>query len=262
MMYPNPFVRMSGDIDIWVCPKSIMDEPTEKTIRQTVNRLVKTQYPETDEQDEHIEFPVFNDIPVEVHYKPGNLVRPKHNKRFMEYYYGLVKSQMNHTVELPQNVGKINVPTIEFNTIFQMMHMMNHFLVEGIGLRHFVDYYYVLQNYHLHSTDTTGIQKKFKEFGLLRFAKGVMWIEKECLGLDNGYLLVEPNERIGHVIMKELLEGGNFGHHDERYKNRKNGYWARGLTDGCRLLKLASSFPTETIWKLYRKVENQRWKLK
>lgn len=260
MMYPNPFVRMSGDIDIWVCPKSIMDEPTGKTIRAAVNEFVKTQYPDTDEQDEHIEYPVFSDIPVEVHYKPGNLVRPMHNKRFVEYYYGQVKSQMNHAVELPQDVGKINVPTIEFNTIFQMMHMMNHFLVEGIGLRHFIDYYYVLK--HVNLNDNLNFEELFEKFGLMRFAKGVMWIEKECLGLGNEYLILEPDERIGHVIMKEMLEGGNFGYHDERYKNRKNGYWARGLTDGCRLLKLASSFPTETIWKLYRKVENQRWKLK
>lgn len=262
MMYPNPFVRMSGDIDIWVCPKSIMDEPTEKTIRATVNEFVKTQYPDTDEQDEHIEYPVFSDIPVEVHYKPGNLVRPKHNKRFVEYYNAQVKSQMNHAVELPQDMGKINVPTIEFNIIFQMMHMMNHFLVEGIGLRHFVDYYYVLQNNHLHNTDTTGIQNKFKEFGLLRFAKGVMWIEKECLGLGNEYLILEPDEKRGRVILKEMLEGGNFGHHDERYKSRKNGFIARGIADGYRLLKLMTVFPSESMWKLYRKVENQRWKLK
>lgn len=264
LMYPNPLSRMSGDIDIWVCPKSIANQPDKKTVRMLVNDLVKKDYPEADEQDEHIEFPIFSDVPIEVHYKPGTLVRPKYNKLFEEYYYSQIRRQKGNVAELPQDMGKINVPTIEFNTIYQMAHMMNHFLVEGIGLRHFVDYYYVLKNFDANANDVykKDIVTRFKEFGLIRFARGVMWIEKECLGLENEYLIVEPDEKRGRVILKEMLEGGNFGHHDERYKSRKNGYLARGMTDGYRLLKLASTFPTETMWKLYRKVENQRWKLK
>ncbi len=262
LMYPNPFSRMPGDIDIWVCPKKMLNCPNERDIRKAVNEWVKKYYPYADEQDEHIDYPVFRDVPVEVHYKPGNLVSPKHNTRFREYYFEQIKTQMNHIVELPQNMGVINAPTIDFNVVFQMMHMMNHFLVEGIGLRHFVDYFYVLHYCKKEKVDTKQIRKYFNDFGLLRFARGVMWVEKECLELEDDYLIVEPDERTGRVIMKEMLEGGNFGHHDERYKMRDKGYLARGLADGYRLLKLASVFPSESMWKLYRKVENQRWKLK
>ena len=260
-MYPNPYSRMSGDIDIWVCPITILDNPNEKIIRKAVNELVKKDFPDADEQDEHIEFPVFNDVPVEVHYKPGSLVSHRRDKLFANYYFGQIKEQMNNPVGLPQCVGTINVPTPEFNVVFQMMHMINHFLIEGIGLRHFVDYFYALCDYR-GQHDKNNVGALFRKFGLTRFAQGVMWIEQECLGVEKNLLIEEPDERAGRMIMKEMLEGGNFGHYDERYKIRKKGYIARGLADGYRLLKLAFVFPSETMWKLYRKVVTQRWKLK
>ena len=183
-------------------------------------------------------------------------MNPKCNKRFQKWCYEQKDGirRLKHDSE-----GSIFVPCVQFNVVYQMAHIMIHFFIEGIGLRHFVDYYYVLQKCH---TESTEIQDCFKDFGLLKFARGVMWVEKNCLGLEDEFLLVEPDERAGHVILKEMLEGGNFGHYDERYKSRKKGYFARGMTDGCRLLKLAIVFPSESMWKLYRKVENQRWKLK
>lgn len=247
LMYPNPFSRMSGDIDIWV-----------DGTRARINEFVRKMFTDAFEQEHHIEFPVFGDIPVEVHYMPCTLLSPKTNRRFHEWSERQKDILMSNEVDLPDGAGRICIPTTEFNLVFQMAHIMIHFFIEGIGLRHFIDYYYVLRT----NTNRTDITNHFKEFGLLRFARGVMWIEKECLGLENEYLIAEPDEKRGRVILKEMLEGGNFGHHDERYKSRKRGYLARGITDSYRLLKLATVFPSESMWKLYRKVENQQWKLK
>lgn len=247
MMYPNPFSRMPGDIDIW-----------PNTTREEINEFVRTRCPETFEQEHHIEFPIFKDIEVEVHYKPCSLLSPKSNRKFLAWSEDQKNVLMSNEAELPDSAGRICVPTTEFNLVFQMAHIMIHFFIEGIGLRHFIDYYYVLKA----NTNRTNITDLFEKFGLMRFARGVMWIEKECLGLADEYLLVDPDKKTGRVILTEMLEGGNFGHHDERYKYRKKGYLARGLTDGYRLLRLSTVFPTETMWKLYGKVENQRWKLK
>ena len=98
--------------------------------------------------------------------------------------------------------------------------------------------------------------------GLLKFAQGVMWIEKECLNISDEYLILDPDEKIGKIILKEMMEGGNFGQHDARYALRKKGYLMRGLTDTYRLIKLAKYFPSESIWKIVRKIENQKWKVK
>ena len=247
LMYDNPFCRMSGDIDIWVDGS-----------RDDINKFVRKRCPDAFEQEHHIEFPIFKDVEVEVHYKPCTLLSGFANRNFLKWCNTIKAIQMGNEVELPESAGRIAVPTAEFNAVFQMAHIMIHFFIEGIGLRHFVDYYYVLKT----NTNHTDIANLFKEFGLFRFAGGVMWIEKEYLGLEDQYLLVEPDERRGRVILKEMMEGGNFGHYDERYKSRKKGYIARGLTDVYRLVKLASVFPSESMWKIYRKVENQKWKIK
>lgn len=247
LMYTNTYCRMSGDIDIWI-----------DASRNTINSIIKERFHDAFEQEDHIEFPLFNDVEVEVHYKPCTLLSPAANRKFLRWCQSVKDAQMRNEIELPSDLGKICVPTADFNIIFQIAHIMIHFFIEGIGLRHFIDYYYVLKA----NTKHANIEKLFEEFELMRFARGVMWVEKECLGLEDKYLLVEPDERRGKVILNEMLEGGNFGHHDERYKSRNKGYLARGITDVYRLLKLATVFPSESMWKIYRKVENQKWKLK
>lgn len=273
LIYPNPYSRMSGDIDIWITghkgnTQELKDsriknanstDETNKVLRDEINEFVKARCPKAFEQEHHIEFPIFKDIEVEVHYSPGTLLSPKCNRRFQKWCHEQKDDKRSVKYD---NENYIFVPSIQFNVVYQMAHIMIHFFIEGIGLRHFIDYYYVLRKFQTESIDCAKIQNWFKEFGLLKFARGVMWVEKICLGLEDAFLLVEPDERLGHVILKEMLEGGNFGHYDERYKSRKNGYLARGMTDGYRLLKLAMVFPSESMWKMYRKIGNQRWKLK
>lgn len=246
MMYPEPSARTSGDIDIWVYGK-----------REDITRFVKQRCPEAFEQYLHIDYPIFNDVPVEVHYTPGRLLAPKYNKRFQEWCENYKR---NDNQPIDDSIG-FNIPTVEFNVIYQMVHIMTHFFVEGIGLRHFIDYYYVLKELHRRGS-SENFEKQFEYFGMLKFAQGVMWIEKEVLGLGKVLFIVSPNEKIGKVILKEMEEGGNFGHHDQRYTARSKGIFIRGLVDSYRLLKLAYYFPEEALWKLWNKIENQKWKLR
>lgn len=247
LMYDNPYYRTSGDIDIWIDGS-----------RKEITEFVKGNSNPVFEQSHHIDFPIYKDIEIEVHYTPAILLKPSNNRKFQEWCQEQKATQMSNRVALPDGFGEINVPMPDFNVVFQMAHMMEHFLTEGIGLRHFIDYYHVLKM----NTNRTNTANLYKEFGLLKFARGVMWIEKECLGLDEKYLIVEPDGKRGRVILNEMLEGGNFGQYDERYKSRKKSYVLRGLTDSYRLLKLAKVFPIESMWKLFRKIDNQRWKLR
>lgn len=248
-MYPNPFSRMPGDIDIWI-----------DADRKVICDFVKSKAPHAREVEKHIVFPIFQDVKVEVHYTPSILIIPKYNKRLQFFFKTLADAQFRHQLALPGTNDQVCIPIPAFNVAYQMAHIMNHFFYEGIGLKQFVDYYYVLQN----AKDVYGheeIRKQFEYLGMLKFSKGVMWIEKECLKLGDQNLLVEPDAKIGRVILAEMIEGGNFGRYDARYAFRKKGYLAKGLTNAYRLFKLASVFPMESIWKIYRKLENQKWKL-
>ena len=56
-----------------------------------------------------------------------------------------------------------------------------------------------------------------KDVGMCKFTAAVMYVMKEIFGLPDKYLLLEPNDRIGKILVSEILMAGNFGFHDHRY---------------------------------------------
>lgn len=246
LMYQNPRSRTPGDIDIWVFGD-----------RKNITRIVKKRTPNVFEQYHHIDFPIYDDATVEVHYIPGSLLSPIYNKRFLEWCEMQKKHIKEHCVETQYG---FYVPSVEFNAVFQMVHIFTHFFTEGVGLRHFVDYFYVLKNLSVQERDD--ICETLRWLGLVKFAKGVMWIENECLALEEAYLLFEPDKITGEFIKKEMEEGGNFGQYDSRFTMRRHGIIARGIADTGRLITLARMFPSDSFWKVMEKIANQRWKLK
>ena len=248
-MYPVPESRTSGDIDIWVFGE-----------RDEITRIVKEKFPNSFEQYHHIDFPIFDEVPVEVHYIPGSLIHPKYNKRFLKWCDNEKSRILKYDSDKHDRQLGFAVPSVEFNAIFQMAHIFTHFFIEGIGLRHFVDYYFVLKSLNIQRK--VEVREKLRWLGLEKFAKGVMWVEQHCLALEEKYFIVEPDDKVGKLILKEMEEGGNFGQFDSRCSARNKGLFERGVIDTKRLLGLAREFPSDCFWKVMEKVANQRWKLK
>ena len=136
LMYPNPYSRTPGDIDIWV-------EGGDKWVIS----FVRSISPHEKACYHHIEFPSYKGVEVEVHYRPSFLLCFWHNRK-LQKYYGMVKEeQFSHRVMLGEQ-GEIAIPTVEFNLIFQLTHIFSHLMNEGIGLRQLLDYYYVLCDFY------------------------------------------------------------------------------------------------------------------
>ena len=131
-MYPNPYSRTPGDIDIWV-------EGGDKRVIS----FVRSISPHEKACYHHIEFPSYKGVEVEVHYRPSFLLCFWHNRKLQEYYERVQEEQFSHRVMLGEQ-GEIAIPTVEFNLIFQLTHIFSHLMNEGIGLRQLLDYYYVL----------------------------------------------------------------------------------------------------------------------
>ena len=136
LMYPNPYSRTPGDIDIWV-------EGGDKRVISFVRSISsheKACY-------HHIEFPSYKGVEVEVHYRPSFLLCFCHNRKLQKYYERVKEKLFSHRVMLGEQ-GEIAIPTAEFNLIFQLTHIFSHLMNEGIGLRQLVDYYYVLCDFY------------------------------------------------------------------------------------------------------------------
>ena len=136
LMYPNPYSRTPGDIDIWV-------EGGDKRVIS----FVRSISPHEKACYHHIEFPSYKGVEVEVHYRPSFLLCFWHNRKLQEYYDRVKEEQFSHRVMLGEQ-GEVAIPTAEFNVIFQLTHIFTHLMNEGIGLRQLLDYYYVLCDFY------------------------------------------------------------------------------------------------------------------
>ena len=136
LMYPYPYSRTPGDIDIWV-------EGGDKRVIS----FVRSISPHEKACYHHIEFPSYKGVEVEVHYRPSFLLCFWHNRKLQKYYERVKEEQFSHRVMLGEQ-GEIAIPTVEFNLIFQLTHIFSHLMNEGIGLRQLLDYYYVLCDFY------------------------------------------------------------------------------------------------------------------
>ena len=136
LMYPNPYSRTPGDIDIWV-------EGGDKRVIS----FVRSISPHEKACYHHIEFPSYKGVEVEVHYRPSFLLCFWHNRKLQKYYERVKEEQFSHRVMLGEQ-GEIAIPTAEFNLIFQLTHIYAHLMNEGIGLRQLVDYYFVICDFY------------------------------------------------------------------------------------------------------------------
>ena len=136
LMYPNPYSRTPGDIDIWV-------EGGDKRVIS----FVRSISPKEKACYHHIEFPSYKGVEVEVHYRPSFLLCFWHNRKLQKYYERVKEEQFSHRVMLGEQ-GEIAIPTVEFNLIFQLTHIYAHLMNEGIGLRQLLDYDYVLCDFY------------------------------------------------------------------------------------------------------------------
>ena len=136
LMYPNPYSRTPGDIDIWV-------EGEDKRVIS----FVRSISPHEKACYHHIDFPSYKGVEVEVHYRPSFLLCFWHNRKLQKYYERVKEEQFSHRVMLGEQ-GEIAIPTVEFNIIFQLTHIYSHLMNEGIGLRQLLDYNYVLCDFY------------------------------------------------------------------------------------------------------------------
>lgn len=238
-MYPNALLRCPGDIDVWVDAE-----------KDTIYGYIKELFPDSEESIKHIKMPLFNNVDVDVHYVPLRFYHPLYNRRIIQWLTDNKDEQFRNFVKLEGCSSDISIPTARFNAVYQLGHILVHLCDEGIGLRQIVDYYYVLQNLKDNSDEEKRIiVETWKWLGMLKLAKAIMWIEHEILGLDDAYLLVEPNEHYGRVIANDILEGGNFGKHSQRQIYKKFGKVFVAFVDLRRYMQLMACFPGEAFFR-------------
>ena len=205
LMYPNPYSRTSGDIDVWV-----------NASREKITEYAKKHFKLMDDIRYHHLETVMDGVPVELHFFPGVMNNPIYNARLQRWFKRNADLQCSNVVSLPDGAGEIGVPTTSFNVIYQLSHLYHHFFDEGIGMRQVIDYYYIVINDEL-LVVRDALQKELKHLGLWKFAEAVMYVLHETLGLPEERMIAPMDEKCGRQLLSEIMDGGNFGTHFTKY---------------------------------------------
>lgn len=155
-------------------------------------------------------------------------------------------------------------PSAEFNAFYILLHCYHHMFESGLGLRQLMDYYFVLVAYAKRELPQISrefdVNALFAEFGMQKFASGVMWIMKEVFGLPEEMMLCEASEKEGRSLLEEVMQNGNFGHHDERKIKVKSKLAQPFVTRIQHNWHLATHYPSEFFWAPVWLVYHYIWK--
>ena len=235
-MYPEPLLRTSGDIDIWV------EGGFEKVMNYT-QRTSKTDHV----TEHHVEFDYFPDTPVEVHFTPSKLFNRIFDRRFQKWIGEEEGRQFAHFVDLEE--GRIFVPTLDFNLVYQLSHIYRHMFGGGIGLRQLTDYYMLLRAMDLSRDEVARVKLLVRRFGMNRFAESLMWVMGYVFHLDRSKMMWTPNDKTGRFVLSEIMKMGNFGHADHRFDLDKGASHFRRYCQRLRgKFRFVKYFPMEVMW--------------
>ena len=237
LLYPDPYMRTSGDIDIYL-------DGGRNRVMQYINKVCPNQVM----RYHHVDFPVMKTA-IEVHFTPSYMFFLIHNSRMQKWFKEVMDLQCSNVVTLPDGYGEITVPTTSFNVIYILSHLYRHVFTEGIGLRQLIDYYFVLvKSEEGRVKNLTALQRELKFLGLWKFAGAVMYVLHEALGLPEAKMIAPIDVNEGRFLLAEIMQGGNFGQYDTRLGSKENeGKLHRYLRMSLRNLRFVKHYPTEAL---------------
>ncbi|MCM1078841.1 MAG: nucleotidyltransferase family protein [Bacteroidales bacterium] len=239
--YPSHLrqLRMPGDIDVFVY------NDTGHSVRDVIKYCTSFRKGRFIYYH-NLDWPVFKDIPVEVHYRPTWLFSPLSDVKLQKWF------RSHRSVVEYDGYG---IPAAEFNVVFQLLHMYKHIFEEGIGLRQLFDYCCLLEKLDAGICENDALLRTLQELGLLKFAGAVMYVLREVFMMPEHNMLCIPCEREGRMLLADILHGGNFGRYDSGRKwhlQPDSDVWTRVMyawQKSCHNFRYFRSYPEEVLWE-------------
>ncbi|MCM1292321.1 MAG: nucleotidyltransferase family protein [Bacteroides sp.] len=199
VLYPEPNVRQSGDIDLY-----IPADQSSGIIRfLSANGLTPVKM-----ADGSISFR-WREVEVELHPRLFDIHRPEALRRLMQMPE-LVKL---HNFEPHHGLYSLPVPSPEATLLLLSAHIFKHAIGHGIGLRQLIDLAVASQNFN-HVIDRDLMRSAIAAAGLKRWTSVVYSYLVTDLGMPADYLPypdIKINPRRARQLRRIIDRGGNFG---------------------------------------------------
>lgn len=216
-LYPEGCYRTMSDLDIII---------QQEHFELAKNLLKELGYNEESSSCKHTEFIKKGKITVELHKK---LCDVRNIEKMVEWEKGVWKNAI--TV----NVGETSCFSLSNNDniVYLFLHMINHYLSSGFGLRHLCDLVIFIETNQNH-IDWEKFILEAKEFGIYNFVIIAISACKKLLGLIIEYQFeaIADESKIDQFI-DDVFSGGVFGKNE--IKNVLSGIWVYYLENRKRL---------------------------
>ena len=248
--YEKPNWRTSGDVDLLL---SNDNYETAKTILMPLASSIDAEQ----ERRKHLALTI-DDWVVELHGTLrtnlwGRLERLMDEVQGEIFYSGHVRSWMNGRTQ-------VFLPRADEDVVFVFAHILQHFFIEGIGLRQICDWCRLLYTYK-DNIDRKLLEQRLRSARLMEKWKVFATVAVEYLGMSADAMPFYSNSRClkkkAKGVLALVMDAGNFGQgKDNRYKEK----YSKGIRycisfgkhtkDGFRRFCI---FPAEALlmwWKL------------
>lgn len=192
--WPVPNHRSVGDMDVYHYGKW-----------QEADALVEKECGiKIDRGHEHHTLFNFNGILVENHYDFIN-TKAHRDAPKIETRLKKLAEKGNMEIEMKMEDAKIYLPSADFNAIFLMRHMGQHFSGERLSLRQVLDWGFFMRAHHA-EVDWLSTINFLKEIGLYKFFNRINAICVNHLGFsEESFPTIERRENIEQRILMDIF---------------------------------------------------------
>lgn len=208
-LYPVPELRKSGDVDLLILNRSDLHRCEEIMNRAGLIRL------EEQLANHHIVYKTKDNIDIELHIM---FAEPFDNRRTNKYFESLKNSCGEHIVE--NDIMGVKLPVFDdgYNAFYLLIHMLQHFLRSGFGLKLLCDWT-AFWSRDIDREHCEMFLKLVQESGIRKFAQIVTAACVGYMGLEynNVSFLFEETlsaaqaRKLTYSIMAEVMDAEEFG---------------------------------------------------
>ena len=237
--YPNPLLRMPGDIDFLVNDyfraKRVLEQEWNVSLPSVM-------------AEKEIAF-VHDNVPYELHTYLTDFGWFRHRR----YWDRVLRENHPDSITIGEEQVAVMEPTLYAAYVF--IHLFFHFVHEGIGLRHLCDWA-ILIHHERDRINSGQLSSVLKELGLLKAYRAFGSVLTDYLGLNSFPMEITQRDRtFQQCILNDVFNGGNFGGGNRQVKNYGLRYKAETLwltlKNSIRYYRLA---PLEMTFMTYRRV--------
>ena len=190
--WPVPNHRPVGDLDVYH-----FGQWQEADALLTKHLGVKV-----DEGHEHHTIACFKGVPIENHY---DFINTKAHRDAPKIEARLKELAEKDGKEVEVQGAKIYLPSANFNAIFLMRHMGQHFAGEHLNLRQVLDWGFFIRAHHA-EVDWPSATDFLQEIGLLRFFHQINAICVDYLGFaEQDFPTIERELELEKRILQDIL---------------------------------------------------------